>query len=379
MFKKSCCSAVVGIVVLIQLAATSASQTSQRSHPQPPASARPSPKPKPKPDRDITLGEFRKKYLGQRILILEGHDLRGSLGGWEPMKDAGNDSFTHDYDKGAFIPFSYTEQTPTVIAIKKSHAGEIKRGNEGQANIMGENVNEDDEVNPYVNVFVRFDDGQIAQYSNLPSLIIGRIADAVDTDEDRWDVPFITVAERDAHAAIMHENLEKTIGQKLYAIHDSLVFDLNITPEELLELGKRDDKVLRDIPLLVPMTIVGAKYNDRYDFIAWKLRLPDGREIISAARYRDDSTSKYGNDNSFLGRSVSTLLVKVPPALTAPEISAIRNRKIFRGMSKRAVFYSWGTAAQNNWGRGGYQLVYGDTQFVYLDSAGRVTDWQSIR
>lgn len=126
------------------------------------------------------------------------------------------------------------------------------------------------------------------------------------------------------------------------------------------------------------MTIVAAKYNERYDFIAWKLRLPDGREAISAARYRDEEVSKNGNDNSFLGRSIGTLLLKTPSNLTPQEIVAIGARKVFRGMSRQAVFYSWGLTGENNYGRGGWQLVYGDHQFVYLDSSGKVTDWQSV-
>jgi hypothetical protein len=72
------------------------------------------------------------------------------------------------------------------------------------------------------------------------------------------------------------------------------------------------------------------------------------------------------------------LLLKIPPTLTSQEIAAIRSRKIFRGMSRRAVFYSWGVTEENDYGRGGRQLVYGDRQFVYLDNKGTVTDWQSV-
>ena len=67
----------------------------------------------------------------------------------------------------------------------------------------------------------------------------------------------------------------------------------------------------------------------------------------------------------------------VPPNLTPREIEAIKSKKIFRGMSRRAVFYSWGVTAENDYGRGGKQLVYDDNQFVYLDLNGKVSDWQS--
>ena len=130
--------------------------------------------------------------------------------------------------------------------------------------------------------------------------------------------------------------------------------------------------------LLTPMTIVAATYDDRYDFIVWQLRLDDGREVISASRYRDEDVSNNENDNSFLGRGISTLLLKVPSSLTSQEIAAIKARKIVRGMTRQAVLYSWGVAKENNYGKGGNQLVYGDSQFVYLDGSGKVTDWQSL-
>jgi hypothetical protein len=201
---------------------------------------------------------------------------------------------------------------------------------------------------------------------------------ATPAEIDRWDIPIMLVSERDAHAAIIAQNLPNTIGRKVYAIYQSLVFGPDITPDDVLDLGGYGKK-LEDVPLVTPMTIVGANYNPRYDFIAWKLRLPNGREIISASRYRDDASSNVGNDNSFLGRSIGSLLMAVPPNLTPREIEAIKGRKLFRGMSRRAVFYSWGVTTENDYGRGGKQLVYGHNQFVYLDLNGKVTDWQSTR
>jgi hypothetical protein len=125
------------------------------------------------------------------------------------------------------------------------------------------------------------------------------------------------------------------------------------------------------------MTILAVNYNYRYDFVVWKLRLSDGREVISAARYRED-VSEAGSGPLFLKRVIGTLLPNMPSNLTAQEISAIRARKIFRGMSRKALLYSWGPARENDYGRGGKQLVYGN-QLVYLDLNGRVTDWQTVR
>jgi hypothetical protein len=328
---------------------------------------------------DWTLADFRRSYLNQRILILKGNDAgRGSLGGWQPVVLAKNGSFKDDYSKGAFIDFKYKEQTPKIIAIQESSGGGMLVPKEGQTNALGETLNADAIVNPSVEVFAQFDDGQIAKYTSIVSLIRDRSVENFRQDPDFWDMEFMLASDRDSHAEIIQRNLPSSIGKKLYAVHDSLLFGPDITPTELLDLGSRLTKQVRDVPLLTPMTIVAAKYNERYDFIVWKLRLDNGREVISASRYRDEDVSSNGNDNSFLGRSTSTLLLNVPSNLTPREITAISSGKIFRGMSRQAVYYSWGVTRENDYGTGGKQLVYGDNQFVYIDGSGTVTNWQSL-
>lgn len=337
---------------------------------------------------ELTLRQFRQMFLNQRILILKGSmipdprallrklrnekdaDEDGSLGGWQPMKQGPDGSFKNDFDKGAFIPYKYKDQTPKVIDIRENAV--LEQAKEGQKNALGETVTDNDIVNPSVRIIVQFDDGLLAEYSSIVSLIL----DQQSYSPDHWDMEFMLASVRDGHAEIMRRNLQSTIGQKVYAIHDSLLFTADITPEDLLDLGKRETKRLDDVTLLSPMTIVAANYNDRYDFVVWKLRLSDGREIISAARYQDDFIET-GNAPSFLKRVTGTLLLSVPPSLTTQEISAIRARKIFRGMSRQALLYSWGAGSENDYGRGGKQLVYGN-QFVYLDNNGRITDWQTV-
>jgi hypothetical protein len=306
-----------------------------------------------------------------------GLKVRSSLGGWDPVKQAADGSFVNDFSIGAFISFKYKDETPKVIAIRENppYGGAPK---EGQKNAMGKTLSADDIVNPSVEVIVKFDDGQMAKYTGILSLIRDRSIENLDQDPDFWDMEFMLVSLRDAHAETVARNLPQTIGNKVYAVHDSLLLGVAITPEDLLDLGRRDSKRLTDFPLLTPMTIVAATYNDRYDFIVWQLRLDDGREFISASRYRDEDVSSNGNDNSFLGRGISTLVLKVPSSLTSQEITAIRGRKIVRGMTRQAVFYSWGVAKENNYGKGGKQLVYGGSQFVYLDNSGKVTDWQRL-
>lgn len=338
-----------------------------------------SPAPASKPEaREMTLREFRNIFLNQRILILKGQDVGGSLGEWQPMKLAKNGSFVDDYNKGAFINLKYRDEVPKVLSIRENTIAGMEKPTEGTTNAFGETITDADIVNPSVEIIVQFDDGQLAKFTSIVSLIMDRSAKWPDHDTDHLDMEFMPVSTRDAHAEVVKQNLQGTIGQKVFAVHSTLLLGADVSPTDLTDFSRRIEKRVDDIPLLTPMTIVAAKYIDRYDLILWKLQLDNGRVVIGASRYRDEDVSANGNDNSFLGRSIGTLLLKIPSNLTVQEIAAIRDRKIFRGMSRQAVIYSWGATTENDYGKGGKQLVYGDNQFVYLDNNGSVTDWQSI-
>jgi hypothetical protein len=326
----------------------------------------------------MTLREFRRIYLNQRILILKGQDVGGSLSEWQPVTMAKDGMFTNNYDAGTYISLKYKDQTPKVLAIREHAVGGTETPTEGKTNAFGETITDADIVDPFVEVFVQFDDGQQAKYASIVSLIVDRSVKWENRGTDYWDMEFMPVSTRDAHAEIVKHNLQGTIGKKVYAVYSSLLFGADLSPDDPTDFLRRIQKRIKDVPLLSPMTIVAAKYIERYDFILWKLQLDSGREVIGASRYRDEDVSANGNDNSFLGRSIGTLLLNVPPNLTAPEIAAISAREIFRGMSRRAVIYSWGMTTENDYGKGGKQLVYGDNQFVYLDNEGKVTDWQSV-
>ncbi len=345
-----------------------------RGSQQPPAKEQPTESQQP-PAKDMTLREFRAMYLNQRILILKGQNSNSSLDDLQPMKRDKKGNFVDDY--GGELDFRYKEQTPTVIAIREAAVSEHAK--EGTVNALGEKVTDDDIANPYVDVIVQFDDKKIACYRNFVSHIMDRYGwDMEQLDTDQWNKPLMLVPLRDAHSEVITANLSSVIGKQIYAVHDSLLFGPDLTPEVLLDSLKRWQNRKQDVALLTPVTIIAAHYNKRFDFIVWKLRLADGREIISASRYRDEDVSTNGNDNSFFGRSIGTLLQRMPPNLTDREISAISARKVFRGMSRQAVLYSWGRGKENDYGKGGKQLVYGDNQFVYLDDTGHVTDWHSL-
>jgi hypothetical protein len=316
-----------------------------------------------------TLGEFRAKYIGQRILILHaqvfdpaGPELRAilkdkapaaTLGGWDPAKLVGD---RYETDSQADIPARYASQEPTVIAIQRAKTFEEARP---ARNALGEAADQDSIENPYVDVIVRFDDGKLAKITSYVSLL--------EAGEN-----FQLVSVRDAHAAYLQGALAGVIGRSLYAVAGSVVFPIEATIQDLTALGFPKTQPLDDVPYLEPLRIAEALYNGSVDRVVLKLQLPDGRFGLAATPC--DETR--GPD--VLSRISGGFHTGIPVGLTPEEVKAIQTHKIFRGMTRRAVTFSWGVPdKENDWGRGGKQLVYGE-QFVYFDSYGVVTDWQSL-
>jgi hypothetical protein len=182
---------------------------------------------------ELSLRQFRQMLLNQRIVILKGIDVRGSLGGWQPIKLSPEGSFKDDFDKGAFIAYRYKDQIPKVVDIRESAGSELAK--EGHKNALGEIVTDEDIVDPHVNIIVQFDDGQLAKYSSFVSLIMDRQSD----DPDHWEMEFMLASVRDLHAEKVRSSLQSSIGQKVYAVHESLVFGTDLGAEDLLDASMR--------------------------------------------------------------------------------------------------------------------------------------------
>jgi len=321
----------------------------------------------PARSKKLTLGEFRRKYLTQRVILMGHKVFMDSLLGWDRLKRVG-DLYERNYGS-LRVPSSYKDEVATVVDV-------WAKGNNVAAatNALGEVVSDDHVDFGMFRLVVQFDDGTLA----------GKDMSLMDFDAPSqsfptWDQPLILVSVRDRHKEIVAGLLPLVIGKKLYAVADSDVFRNNITADEIVDNVKRYAKRLHDVPLLTPLLIAAAKYDERYDAVVLKLRLPDGREALTATRYRDVEEDTARSDTSFLGRIAGDLLTSIPKDLTQHEIRAIQAQEVYRGMRKRAVLLSWGQPSkENDWGTGGTQLVYGDTQFVYLDRNNAVVDWQTL-
>jgi hypothetical protein len=177
----------------------------------------------------------------------------------------------------------------------------------------------------------------------------------------------------------MSTTLPRLVGRTVYAVGYSKLYQPDTSLEELTgSQGVLKQLWPRDVPLLEPLTILAAKYIDSTG-VVFKLKLPSGKEALSFTNQIYYLNSADGDDRPLIDRVTGTLLLQIPKGFTQKELDAIKQHTIFKSMSKAAVEDLLGFPdKENDWGRGGKQLIYADRLFVYLDHDEKVEDWQSI-
>jgi hypothetical protein len=223
---------------------------------------------------------------------------------------------------------------------------------------LGEPINPDDTVDPYVDVVIRFEDGKVAMTTAYPNTI---------SDEVRLASAASAIAQE------MAANLPGVVGRDLFACAFTDLYSDNATLDELMGGSAQQ---IQDVPLLAPLKVVAAKYNEVNNAVILGVKFPDGRKAL-AITFGDELT---GESESFIERISGTLLSSTPGSMFTPqEIDAIKKRGFFRGMEKFALECSIGyPKSRNDWGTGGKQFVYSDGLIVYLDNQNKVVDWQSL-
>ena len=312
-----------------------------------------------------SLSATLRMVLNQKVIVTGPvGTLSGSvlllLDWWVAHKGTG-DRYTKDTMD--YLSSAYRGTTAAVVAVQLN---ELKLGDQ-RPNALGEIGAGDNTTGPYFDIIVQFDDGTLAILTGYP----GSIFD---------DIELASV--ESALTERMAKELPLLIGKTVYAVGYSRLYQPDTSLEELVgEDRKGVLKHLRpsDIPLLQPMTILAAKYIDSAG-VVFKLKLPNGKEALSFTSTHD--CREVDSDRPFSERviGVLNLKIKIPKKLTQREISAIRNGTIYKGMTEDALDYMLGfNDKENDWGRGGRQLVYHDGRLiVYLDRNNRVEDWQSF-
>jgi hypothetical protein len=304
-----------------------------------------------------TLGSVKQKYLNQKVVLIgyvaDNLARQPVLMEWNVGSEVAG---RYHADMESYLPATYKGQTATVIAIQLN---DLEK--QHKVNALGDSVSPDSTVNPYFDFVVRFDSGQIAMTTGYPSTISSEVRLA---------------SEQNVVAQEMATKLPSVVGKSLLACGITDLYQPDATLEELLGVSRILKQIsVTDIPFLVPLKVIAAKYNESANAVILKVKLPNGNEALSIAS-GDQLTDK---DESFIERISGGLLSEIPKYLTPQEVVAIKNKSIFRGMSRNALYYSMGLPkTENDWGRGGKQFVYTENMMVYLNSQFKVVDWQVL-
>lgn len=188
---------------------------------------------------------------------------------------------------------------------------------------------------------------------------------------------FELAAAAGANVAQMSQQLPLLIGKNFYAVGYSKLYKPDTSLEGLTSPQRTLNELPTvDIPRLEPLKILAARYVDSAG-IVFMLRLPNGHEAISftpKGSYLDADSSK-----PFFERVAGTLKTGIPKSLAQRDIDSIKRHTIYRGMKVSAVYLALGFPdKENDWGRGGKQLIFFDRLFVYLDHDNKVVDLQSL-
>ncbi len=108
-----------------------------------------------------------------------------------------------------------------------------------------------------------------------------------------------------------------------------------------------------------------------------KLRLPNGSDALTLA-LGDTMPNLTG---AFLDKLPisSGLLSSLPMGISAEELDAVKKRIVMRGMSTTALRLALGfPKKENDWGKGGKQLIFSEGFLVYVNEDNKVADWQIL-
>jgi hypothetical protein len=260
------------------------------------------------------------------------------------------------------LPLRYSGKKANVIAVQLHHA-QIPGVTD---NAMGESVTDDATLNPCFDVVVQFDDGTTAMTTQYPTTLAN--ADLAE--------PISVI---NAAAERMQRELPDIIGMGVYAAGFTQLYRPDSTTDEIVNQDDSKRVPPEEIPLLVPLTVLAAKYVDSAGVVI-EVQLPNGDKALSLTSMPQLMLPPLdGREPTFLKRVIGLLLTDVPHQVTKKELAAIKSGAIFRGMSGHALEYLMGYPdKESNWGEGGKQLTFRKSLLVYVSSSGTVEDWKFI-
>lgn len=253
-------------------------QTAPQSFDEQPASWRQLPN-----SESATLGQVRSLFLCQSVIIggaLENLNDRRQLLEWRvvanpnartAMACSGGPAVQKALgpvprlvpDDLNGLPPSYSGKTARVIAVQLHNPEESG----ARTNALGEAISDDEMINPYFDLVVRFDDGTVAATTQYPETLTGGSALELASLEN-------------ATAEQMKAELPAFVGRTVYAVGYSRLYLPDASLDELCEQDAFKRVSPTEIPLLEPLKIVAAKYVESAGVVT-EVELPNGRKALS--------------------------------------------------------------------------------------------------
>jgi hypothetical protein len=265
------------------------------------------------------------------------------------------------------LPLRYSGKKAYVIAVQLHHA--LAPG--ATDNALGEPVTVDDTVNPCFDLVVEFDDGFTAMTTQYPATLANAsLAEPV--------------AVINAAAERMKRELPGIAGMTVYAVGFTQLYKPDSTVDEMVNQDDARKISPADTPLLVPLTIVDARYVDSAGVVI-EVELPNGEKALALTSMPQlflpplNGQEQTLQEQTFLDRVIGLLLAEIPPKLTKRELAAIRSGSIYRGMREGALEYVMGFPDKvSDAGEGGKQLTFRKSLLVYMSYSGTVADWKFV-
>lgn len=318
--------------------------------------------------KDLSLDEIRTQLLSQEVVVL-GNSSSGygrmseSLVDWYLVNGNETDGFKRVSSADSHASTSLRGKRGLVISVEEATTFQ-KSKKAGEKDAFGKPIDNSRIMNPYVQVVVKLaDDDVLIETTNYYVNMIGRS---------------IQLASRaDTLKKEIEGNLTRLVGKTLYKTGYTKLLDSTLSLKELLERNKRELSPDYETKNLTLLKVVDAKFFEAENAVVVKVELPNRQTRLLFGKL-DNYDTRYAYEPT-LFRMEITAEEKIPARFSSRELSAIKESKIFRGMSEDAMFWSWGFAEKtNDWGRGGKQYIYHGSQYVYVDRK-TVRDWQSIK
>lgn len=321
--------------------------------------------------KEPSLEEIRGQLLKQEVVVLgRGFGDRGvgSLSGklveWFLVSGDKSTGYKGIQSSGSYAPETFRGKRGLVVSVEEAESFFASK-KVGEMDAFGKPIGSSHVMNPYIDVVVKMLEGDdlLGTRNFYISLMAGSLRLASRADSLKKDL--------DGYLA-------QLINKKLYKTGYTELLNPALSLKDLLDLNKRGLARDYETPNLTPLKVVDAKLLETEDAVVLKVELPNGDTRLLFGALNSYDLGPPG-EQTRLQRMQIYAEERISPKLSPKELVAIKDGKIFQGMSEEALYWSWGYPDKSNdWGRGGQQLIYHGSQYVYL-AGKRVRDWQAIK